>query len=144
MNREKLKRVRMIKTSDMITDKQISKFISLRFKNLKKSIWKDEMKAEFDLIKEALVHFNLASAPKPPRAKERALRLFSVVGMFFNSLKYVGKNYYCGNLVGWLLEDKKGKGIYCDKCGNIANGIEEGRVLGLTYRIPLCKKHLGC
>ena len=66
-----------------------------------------------------------------------------VVGMFFNRLSHIGKKYYCGRMVRWLLEDKNGTGVSCDKCGNIANGIEQGRVLGLTYRIPLCKKHIG-
>ena len=67
-----------------------------------------------------------------------SLRITHVVGMFFNRLSHVGKKYYYGRMVRWLLEDKNGTGIYCDKCGNIANGIEQGRVLGLTYRIPLC------
>lgn len=75
--------------------------------------------------------------------KNGNLPIFSVVGMFFNRLSHIGKKYYTGRMVRWLLEDKKGTGVYCDKCRNIANGIEEGRVLGFKYRIPLCKKHLG-
>lgn len=61
---------------------------------------------------------------------------------FFNKISHIGKHYYYGRMIKWLLEDKTGKSIYCDKCLNIANGIEQGKILGLTYRIPLCKKHL--
>lgn len=68
--------------------------------------------------------------------------IYDVVGMFSKRLSHVGRKYYTGRMVRCLLEDKKGNGVYCDKCRNIANGIEEGRVLGLTYRIPLCKRHL--
>ena len=65
-----------------------------------------------------------------------------MIKIFFNRIFHIGKKYYYGRLVRGLLENKKGKNIYCDKCGNIANGIEEGKVLGFTYRIPLCKKHM--
>lgn len=61
---------------------------------------------------------------------------------FFNQLSHVGKQYYDGRMVRWLLEDVNGNGVYCDKCGNLANGVEIGTVLGLNYRIPLCKVHL--
>jgi len=61
----------------------------------------------------------------------------------FNRIKHIGAKYYCGHLISWLLTDKFGNGVYCDKCGNIANGIEEGKILGFTYRIPLCHKHMG-
>lgn len=67
----------------------------------------------------------------------------SVLRCFLNKVIHVNKQYYYGRMIRWLLEDKNGKGVYCDRCGNIANGIEDGKVLGLTYRIPLCKKHLG-
>lgn len=62
---------------------------------------------------------------------------------FLNRLSHIGKKYYVGSRIRWLLQDKKGKGVYCDKCGNIANGIEEGKCLGFRYRIPLCETHLG-
>ena len=63
-------------------------------------------------------------------------------GEFLNRLRHIGKRYYCGKLVRWLIADKNGKSVYCNKCRNIANGIDEGRMCGLTYRIPFCNKHL--
>lgn len=61
---------------------------------------------------------------------------------FINRISHIGKKYYYGKMISWLIGDKKGKSVYCNKCGNIANGIEEGEILGFIYRIPLCKKHL--
>lgn len=86
---------------------------------------------------------DLYDTPDNHESKAKNLPIFSVAGMFFNRLAHVGKKYYYGRMARWLLKDKNGNGVYCDKCGNIANGIEEGCVLGLTYRIPLCKNHLG-
>ena len=57
-------------------------------------------------------------------------------------LSHINKRYYYGRDIRWLIEDKHGKKVYCDKCGNLANGIEQGHILGLIYRIPLCKVHL--
>lgn len=62
--------------------------------------------------------------------------------LFFSRLLHIGKKYYYGRLVRWLIEDKHGKSVYCNKCGNIANGIDVGQILGFTYIIPLCNKHL--
>jgi len=61
---------------------------------------------------------------------------------FLNKILHIGKRYYYGKMIRWLLEDKHGKSVYCDRCQNIANGIEEGKIIGFKYRIPLCKKHL--
>lgn len=57
-------------------------------------------------------------------------------------IKYIGKNYYHGRLVRWLIADKKGVSVYCAHCGNIANGVHQGKVLFMKYTIPLCKVHL--
>lgn len=61
---------------------------------------------------------------------------------FINEFRHINKKYYEGRMVRWLLEDKKGKGVYCNKCSNIANGIKKGTVLYMTYNIPLCGRHL--
>jgi len=64
------------------------------------------------------------------------------IDTFFNKIAHINKKYYAGRTVRWLLVNKIGNGVYCDECGNIANDVKKGKVLGLTYRIPLCGKHL--
>jgi hypothetical protein len=60
---------------------------------------------------------------------------------FKNKIKHIGKKYYRGRVIHWLIEDKYGEKVYCDKCGNIANGVWKGKILGFNYMIPLCKNH---
>ncbi|GAB4023202.1 hypothetical protein GCM10028808_72920 [Spirosoma migulaei] len=60
----------------------------------------------------------------------------------FAKLKsYLNADFYYGGAIRWLLVDKNGNSVDCDRCGNIANAIlKTTRTLG-TYYVPLCKKH---
>ena len=53
---------------------------------------------------------------------------------------YWYKRYYFG-FIRWLLQDSKGNGVYCDRCGNIANGVMEVKKRIGVFNIPLCKTH---
>lgn len=54
---------------------------------------------------------------------------------------YKDKKYYSG-FIKWLLTDDKGISVYCDRCGNIANGVMSVVRDSGTYNIPLCKNHI--
>jgi len=54
---------------------------------------------------------------------------------------YWNAKYYSAGMVRWLLTDKNGCSVICDRCGNIANGVMKvERRIG-TFNIPLCKEH---
>lgn len=56
---------------------------------------------------------------------------------------HIGRNYYSGKLIRWLLADKKGESVYCFRCGNIANTIITGKLFGfIKYTIPVCRPHI--
>lgn len=58
----------------------------------------------------------------------------------FTLFKYYNKRYYSGH-IRWLLTDKNGTSVYCNDCGNIANGVIKTKRYGLTFKIPYCKEH---
>lgn len=55
---------------------------------------------------------------------------------------YWNAKYYSGFL-RWLLTDKNGQSVTCDRCGNIANGIMKVEKRIGVFNIPLCKSHFG-
>lgn len=55
---------------------------------------------------------------------------------------YKDRKYY-GGRIRWLLMDKEGNSVYCDRCGNIANGVMRVERDSGVYNVPLCKKHIG-
>ncbi len=57
-------------------------------------------------------------------------------------IKHLGKRYYRGPIIRWLIVDKDNKSVNCYRCGNIANCLITGKVIGFRFRIPVCKKHL--
>lgn len=60
-----------------------------------------------------------------------------------NKLSHVNNKYYHGRLLRFMVADKDGVSVYCNKCGNIANGVKSGKVLYFfSYTIPYCRKHL--
>jgi len=61
---------------------------------------------------------------------------------FLNRIFHIGKRYYVGNQWNFSLIDKRGESVCCNKCERTAFEVEEGKVFGMTYRIPLCQKHL--
>jgi hypothetical protein len=56
--------------------------------------------------------------------------------------KYIGKKYYSGTGIKWMIQNKKRENVSCDRCGNIANGIKLEKLLFMTVSIPLCKVHI--
>lgn len=62
----------------------------------------------------------------------------------WNKIKYIGKKYYYGSLVKWLIKDKKGRSVYCDQCGNIANDVKREKIFRfININVPICKLHAG-
>lgn len=56
---------------------------------------------------------------------------------------YIGKKYYPGRLIRWMIADKKGESIYCFRCRNIANQLVGGKLFGfIKYTIPVCQPHI--
>lgn len=67
-------------------------------------------------------------------------------GRFAQLRGYFNRKFFQGRLVRYMLEEKNGNSVYCDKCGNIANGVlqvwpRSGYQIGNRFNIPLCKKH---
>jgi hypothetical protein len=54
--------------------------------------------------------------------------------------RYHEKKFYTGRYIRWLIEDSEGS-VYCDKCGNIANGVMEIKRSMGSFNIPLCRVH---
>lgn len=44
--------------------------------------------------------------------------------------------------IRWMIHDKDGTHVYCDKCGNIANGVLYEPVERYELKVPLCRTHL--
>lgn len=62
--------------------------------------------------------------------------------MEWNKIKYIGKKYYYGSMVMWLIEDKNGNSVYCDQCGNIANHVNREKIFGfINIDVPICRPH---
>jgi hypothetical protein len=59
-------------------------------------------------------------------------------------LRYIhmGRKYFTGNGIRWLIENERGQNVSCGWCGNIANAVITGEFLGMAYQIPICKKHI--
>lgn len=54
----------------------------------------------------------------------------------------LNKQFQKGGLLTFLIADTKGKSVYCNKCGNIANAIIELPYPPQgVYNIPVCKAH---
>lgn len=56
--------------------------------------------------------------------------------------KYKDAKYFFGKGIRWMIADENGTHVYCDKCGNIANGVLFEQVERYTLKIPICKKHI--
>ena len=55
---------------------------------------------------------------------------------------YKDRKYYLGKFIRYLLQDDRGVSVYCDRCGNIANGVMKVERNSGIYNIPLCSKHI--
>lgn len=60
----------------------------------------------------------------------------------FKKISYINREYKCGKFIHYLLADKKGNSVYCDQCGNIANGVAQRKFAFFDYNKPLCKNHM--
>lgn len=57
--------------------------------------------------------------------------------------KFMGRVFYIGRYIRWIIENERKEPVYCGWCGNYANGVISGEFLGMKYQIPICKKHIG-
>ena len=75
------------------------------------------------------------------KTRRRLARLLDRIVKFFRFIGYINRKYYSGH-IRWIIQDKKGTCVYCNDCGNIANGVYTRKIHGLTFNIPMCKSHL--
>jgi hypothetical protein len=64
--------------------------------------------------------------------------------IFITRVKHIGKRHYHQRISNptYAVINKKGKKIYCNKCDNIAVGVDSDIIMKFfRYRIPLCEKH---
>lgn len=64
----------------------------------------------------------------------------STISRYRQIRSYLNRNYYSG-FIRWLLQDKSGHSVGCDRCGNIANGVMVINSKFGLFNVPLCKKH---
>lgn len=56
--------------------------------------------------------------------------------------KYKDAQWFSGSRIRWMIQDQQGTHVYCDKCGNIANGVLWEPVERYELKIPMCRHHL--
>ena len=54
----------------------------------------------------------------------------------------MGRKFFIGKYIRWLIENNRGERILCGWCGNIANGVVIGTFLETKYQVPICKSHI--
>ncbi len=65
-----------------------------------------------------------------------------MIKQLFKKLSYINREYQCGKFIRYMLVNKKGVSVYCDCCGNIANGVAKRKFAFFDYNKPLCKNHM--
>lgn len=55
--------------------------------------------------------------------------------------RYHNAKYFQGKMMRYLIEDSAHTSVYCDRCGNIANGVISVERKQGEFNFPLCAKH---
>lgn len=55
--------------------------------------------------------------------------------------EYYNATYFKGSTLPFMLENSNHESVFCDKCGNIANGVVSIKRSKGEFNIPLCKYH---